>query len=250
MSFGNFPLFNFFQQPDSGVRPLKSSIDSTTYSFILNDNAKTGTIADFNWFYPYANEAFPVSWLNPAVPNNRISLLTDSFDNGIFPFGLRYATVSSSVSGKQQGNSDYPLINLGMNGVFFGKDDFYSFLNINTSGRLEASPPDINAFYFGMTGSIFGVGGEGFGIYPAFTGKFQGITIYSYVRSSFSGKIEGITFDGANHNLDFSGNFHPVLNDEITGYNVGVVETVIPFDFDDSCSLNYGITAITVSTNS
>ena len=197
-----------------------------------------------------------MSWLNPAVPNNRISLLTDSFDNGIFPFGLRYATVSSSVSGKQQGNSDYPLINLGMNGVFFGKDDFYSFLNINTSGRLEASPPDINAFYFGMTGSIFGVGGEGFGIYPAFTGKFQGITIYSYVRSSFSGKIEGITFDGANHNLDFSGNFHPVLNDfsqidyEITGYNVGVVETVIPFDFDDSCSLNYGITAITVSTNS
>ena len=144
MSFSIFPLFSFFQQPNTGV--LVPNYDST---IALGENGRSGTVADFNWYYPYANTNVPLNvvatWPNTPVYN----IFTDSSTNG-----LTYPRISNAMSGDIVGNKNYFSVGNSFIGVVSpkGLDAFQSFNSF--SGLVTGKTPDAQIFSSIVSGSF------------------------------------------------------------------------------------------------
>jgi hypothetical protein len=184
MSFGTFTLFNFYQQPNTGVTPLRSSLSAEDINSIVNGLGRPGKVADFNWPFPYAGTNIPVQLIEGGGALFTVPLLSDS------DIGLRHAFVESIFYGSFTGQIEYNYYKVGLSGEFFPQDKDFNFYRVGFSGVSTGSPPDINQHLTIVSGNIIGGQQDNSVSIFLFSGKFDDDSPeISYLNDIFSGKV-------------------------------------------------------------
>jgi len=244
MSFGAFSLFSFFQQPNTGIIP--TSLNSS----ILNaGNGASGTIADFNWYYPYGGTIILDALLNS---HSRFGFYIWADSYGAVVEGLHYTTVSTAFSGNFGANSD---------SVFFG-DKFYgtiypqlkdniinytSFSGLQTGVHYD-SISEYNLFSGKLTGESFDI----IFCLVGFSGDISSNADPMYFNTQFSGNINHYDIESISFNNEVSGRFWPLNQDSgqivfsFLGYSIGTGLYVIPFSGNDSGNLSFSLVGYSV----
>lgn len=140
MSFGTFNLFNFFQQPNTGIIPARNSYDVET---IVEGHGNSGAASEMNWSFPYAGTRIPFEIVEGGGGIFQIRLFSDS------DIGLRLARISTLTSGQIREDIDKSSSSITSSGQFFPKDTDTDTSFILFSGIVTGSPPDspLNSIY-------------------------------------------------------------------------------------------------------
>ena len=118
MSFGSFNLFNFFQQPNTGRFPTTQAAQNNLGYIVSGGNGQSGTVADFNWYFPYAFEKVPFEVIAAQGVAFEFPLLSDSIVAPNVGIGLHYGTVTVAPSGEFYGDINTIGISVGLSGDF------------------------------------------------------------------------------------------------------------------------------------
>jgi len=190
MSFGAFSLFSFFQQPNTGIIP--TSLNSS----ILNaGNGASGTIADFNWYYPYGGTIILDALLNS---HSRFGFYIWADSYGAVVEGLHYTTVSTAFSGTGE-SFDIIFCLVGFSGDISSNADPMYF-NTQFSGNINHYDIESISFNNEVSGRFWPLNQDSGQIVFSFLGYSIGTGLYVI---PFSGNDSG--------NLSFS----------LVGYSVG-----------------------------
>lgn len=254
MSFGAFGLFNFFQQPNVRTGILPSLVDAGVQSIIFGpeDNQRSGTVADFNWYYPYAGTNYSLDLLIAPKQYHWIPLNADLFTGG--SLGIRF---SNAVSGDLLGKSDvnrlssqiyaylspqktgeYNISSL-FSGLISGSHSNFISLDYNWSGRISGLEKDNEFFSSLLSGALGGAGSS------------------SLIDSLFSGVIYEQSTGNIGFQNAFSGVFFPMTNDYLHSLSFGIesitagenARIITISSGSVISSLNFDIINITTSNN-
>lgn len=226
MSFGTFNLFNFFQQPNVKTGELPQITDENK-AIIAGDNGASGTVADFNWFFPYAKTSILYGLINSPKSFFVFPLYADSNELAENRHGVWYSKIGVSSSGSFGGKKEVAEVfssffgsisperteNLTSNCISSG--EFFS----NNSGLV-----DLNNFF---TGQIISGHANELGYSATFSGDIWSAGDYVLAQILVSGRIIPSTGNSCQQANLFSGNFTPTYKDStsiyyaITGYNIG-----------------------------
>jgi hypothetical protein len=209
MSFGSFNLFGFYQQPGKGGQTFPTNLTIEQKQLVIEGgNNKAGTVADFNWFFPYAGEVVPLQIIEGAGGAFQTTLFTDS------SAGIRYPTVSANLSGTLYGDFDFTNSSLVMSGNYFPQDTDFSTVNVVLSGLITGSNPDIISNSIVLSGLLSGITFDQSIISTIISGAVIDGSPHQFDLSpKFSGFFSGDASDFAAISINLSGKFFPLNND-------------------------------------
>lgn len=225
MSFQTFNLFNFFQQPNSGKHKILSPQEK---SIAINPEVNnSGAVADFNWFFPYANKIIPNAVILGGFP---ILLYSDSYEPPIQ--GARYIKSEIDLSGTFFKDIHKVFSNLSFSGTFFPKDFNEQENKIYISGSITGSPPDKNLFKLNISGDVLDVKYDYNYLNNHISGSiFNSNVDFPSIKLIFTGIIESGNIDSQIFKNKISGSFFPLYND-VSNLNYSLSEYTFGINFE------------------
>jgi len=249
--YGTFTLFNFYQQPNTGIFRDPKTVDQLTNPSSFN--YKSGEVADFNWFFPYASTLTPNQFIQnfgkPGI-NFRYDLLTDSVYSG-----TRFPSVQISSSGYLYKDSNKSSFLIGFSGSTSPKASEFSSGSINISGSVKNSQPDIFSYKEIISG-LFNSGNKDICLNKnVFSGYFYKNEPKTIQQINISGSFNPGYFDNFYFNSVFSGRFFPGFNDDSSisynfySFSVGQnnINVVTESISDEVSSITYQFSSYSVS---
>jgi hypothetical protein len=235
MSFGSFNLFGFYQQPGKGGQTFPTNLTTEQKQLIIEGgNNKAGTVADFNWFFPYADEIVPLQIVEGAGGAFQITLLSDS------SLGIRYPIVSTNLSGSLYGDYDFYSSKTAMSGNFFPMDADFSTAKVVLSGLITGNIPDLISNSVILSGLLSGVVFDQNILYTVLSGSIiDGAPNQINLIPRFSGFINADLPDFPLISTNLSGKFFPLNNDysniqcSIESYSAGINYDYTGITFED-----------------
>lgn len=238
MSFGTFTLFNFFQQPNTGRTPPRNSYD---VGAILDSASHSGTVADFNWTFPYAGNAVPFPIVEGGGGLFQLKLFSDS------EVGLRPASVYQTFSGEFEGKVERFFLGDSISGDFVPKDTDNSYTQITISGLISGSPIDISVGYLTFSGDFRKDNPDKSYSFITFSGSVDNNESQPFsIISQVSGLIESGNQERPYFTLGFSGGFTPTHSDicnvsysflSFSGVSGKIISGI---NIEDECNVKYG----------
>jgi len=209
MSFGSFNLFGFYQQPGKSGQTFPTNLTTEQKQLVIEGgNNKAGTVADFNWFFPYAGEVVPLQIIEGGGGAFQTTLLTDS------SAGIRYPTVSANLSGSLFGDFDFSNSRLVMSGNYFPQDSDFSTVAVVLSGLITGNNPDIVSNSIFLSGLLSGITFDQNIVSTIISGSvINGSPHQCDLSPKFSGFFSGDNLDFAAISNNLSGKFFPLNND-------------------------------------
>ena len=218
MSFGSFNLFNFYQQPNTGIFPT-APLTTLQIATVQGGNEASGTVADFNWYFPYASSDVE-GRIPPAIfegGGTPIHLLSDS------ELGLHYGVVVSSVSGNILGNADTTSMVFTFSGNAEPVITGYQSHVVIFSGDTKGSLINFQNILTTTSGNFLNFDSDQSNIYTLISGNIYQDVNLNFVYLSYSGNIISGKIDVTSINLHLSGNCYPVNGDNYN-LNYGLVQ--------------------------
>lgn len=248
MSFQTFNLFNFFQQPNTGKHKILDTNEINTATS-PTENTK-GAVADFNWFFPYANKIIPNAIILGGSP---FPLFSDAYETseieGESVFGVRHPKVKINLYGDFYKDINKASVRISFLGYLFPKDLHEQNINLFISGLVSGEPPDIISSEFNLSGQTLEAKHEYYNINIKNSGDFLKI-FYDFpdIKIDFSGIIESGNIDFPIVENKISGIFSPIykdfseieyyLSDFYTGKGFGYIDRVFE---DEISNLTYSL---------
>ena len=218
MSFGSFSLFGFYQQPNTGT--FKTNLSSEEKDLIVfGGNGRDGTIADFNWYFPYAEQEGLIPYEIVLGAGGAYKILLHSDDDFL---GARYAKLNLALSGDVYGDRNSSITYCTFSGEFFPKDKDAYNTSIGISGSTTGSPFDYGQTLIGISGDISSGNIDVSRFDLMLSGAIIGKTHSYNLNIPFSGNFTGDMIELPRINLIISGNFIPVYSDV----------SILSYDFD------------------
>jgi hypothetical protein len=261
MSFGAFNLFNFFQQPNfrTGSYPTVVNNEANQSLIISGGNERSGTVADFNWFFPYVGTNYFESLIIRSREYENVYLMADSYySRGLGYYGLRFATASNSFSGKFIPAREVNFIQSEWHGASSPLERESSSNYTSFSGEASGLTPEKAFFNSQFSGSYSGIQPESEKIWTIFSGAVKSGGERKWIKTEFSGKIGSGHIDAYAITSIFSGKFIPSISDtvssisfEITNLEVATngVQYIYITTGDTESSITYEITSVSTDTN-
>lgn len=214
MSFGAFSLFNFYQQPNvkTGEHPILNTPELKGY-VLTGENGRSGTVADFNWFFPYATTNYIDNILDiGAAGYGIVNVLSDaySFFGGQ---GLNFATLDTTFSGNFSPVGETNVIQSFFYGAIDPQVNDYGLAYASYSGLISGWEKDTQYFSSVFSGLISGKPKDIFGIDSSFSGKFISGGETHIISNKISGEIGGCKPDASQCFCSFSGKIIPSNSD-------------------------------------
>lgn len=225
MAFGVFPIFNFYQQPNSGATGGPwPEITPENSGVVFGDNGKSGTVADFNWYYPYAGTNYDLFLLRAGKEFHRMDSYADSAQ-----LGVGSLTPISLFSGKIGGEGDRSFVTTSWEG-FISPQDVGQFSGQSLfSGLITGNPLPKMEFLYLFSGKMSGQNYDRPTIYSLMSGYFKATGNWCFINSACSGIIKGTAPDSETWFTSFRGKVTPV--------------------FGSSGSISYGFDSFSTSTD-
>jgi hypothetical protein len=215
MSFGTFTLFNFYQQPNTGKVPERSSLSDPEIDSIIHGHGVSGAIADFNWKFPYAGTLTPYAVVQGGGAGFQIPIYSDS------DIGLRHGFITLNFSGEFAGSVDQSSNSFLFSGDIFPSYQDVGSSNLSFSGEITGCPIEYGDCIILTSGQFTG-DAPNLGFYVL---TFSGIQTpdkseNSTIKNLFSGYMIREAKEEASSSIGFSGSFFPVSEDSsMISYN-------------------------------
>lgn len=248
MAFGVFPIFNFYQQPNSGATggPLPE-ITTENSGVIFGENGKSGTIADFNWYYPYAGTNYDLFLLKAAKEYHRMESYADAFESGVGSI-----TPISLFSGKFRADGDRTSLTTSWEGFISPQN--LDWLNWNSafSGLVTGNPAPKLEFLYLFSGKMSGQNYDAPTISSTLSGSLKATGDRCFINSQYSGIISGIVPDTQTWFTAFSGKIIPLSSDiaslsyEFNSFGTGRNARIQIRSGQSEASISYSISEITI----
>lgn len=239
MSFQTFNLFGFYQQPNTGSFPPPDSFDE---NFVISGgNQRSGTAAEFNWFFPYAESLVPIQVIKGGIVPSPIKLFSDS------DIGARHPFFNINLSGRLFEDFNLSKSEVFISGNFIPKDADETSSTIVFSGLINPDKPDLNSSYILISGDIFDPKSQNTFIITNISGEVLNSNIdFFNTKTIISGIITGDSIDFPIVKITVSGKFFKSYFDEsnlnyiFSGYSIGKNYEVIKSEFEDNIQeINY-----------
>ena len=250
MSFGSFNLFNFFQQPNTGRFTTTQEAQNNLGFILSGGNGQTGTVADFNWYFPYAFEKVPVEVISAQGVAFEFPLLSDSIVAPNVGIGLHWGTVTVAPSGDFFGDYNTMGISVGMSGDFQPLVSNSLGMYPVISGNFADFPTGFFANIVTITGNVVKDNLEQASISMSFSGDFWADYNFGLINITESGNMVKDNLQPTRIQINMSGAFKSFLSDR---YNMnyafsgvysaasGVIITAYSGVFYDSSNVSYAL---------
>ncbi len=209
MSFSSFNLFNFYQQPNTGIFPIQQTVD---VALVNGGNAASGTIADFNWYFPYATND-PLGRIPPAIFEGGFTLpiLSDS------DIGLHYGTINSSFSGNFLGTLDKTSMVFAFSGSWEPVITGFQNQVVIISGDTRGALIDVQSDHIIVSGNFLGFDADQSKCILTISGNIYQDFNINFIKLCNSGNIISGIIESCKNVTTLSGNFYALYGD---GYNI------------------------------
>jgi len=244
----SFSIFNFYQQPNTGSYPILP-LSPTQIDIIEGDNGTSGTVADFNWYFPYVPQIIPYPIVEGRGIGDVINLQSDGISEIAGEIGLHFGTVTIASSGNfwgdynplgtliQMSGGFQPLVSSSIGQLFLMSGDIFGFptgtvdIAISVTGNLVQDNPNYANSFVLISGDFWG--DYNFGeIFVSKSGNFVADNVNSVgVHTTFSGDFKPLLSDTCFVNYGFS-------NTYMSATGIFIIETGILFS--DYSNLSYG----------
>lgn len=209
MAFGVFPIFNFYQQPNTGATggPLPE-ITAENSGIVFGDNMRSGTVADFNWYYPYAKTNYNEFLLRASKVFHIFEIWADAALTGVGS-----VDVNSSFSGKFGATGNVNTFSTKWEGFItpMDKNEFTWWSNF--SGQISGKETPRVTFTSIYSGLTTGQNYDRPTILSKMSGKLGATGNRCFINSAYSGIISGIVPDAVTWVTSFSGKITPLSSD-------------------------------------
>lgn len=235
MDFNALNFFNYYQQPNTGHFPSKENLDVV---LAVHSNNRSGTVADYNWYFPYAGRNVPYQVIEGA--GFRVLLLSDTL-------GLKYARLSMGLSGNFIGDYDSNHLFTRFSGVFLPMESDYSSLSMGLSGVLSGAYFDLSNNFILLSGNFSSGNFDIPSILCAASGNFIGDYDFYSIKNTVSGNFTGQDKENAMIKNSVSGNFFGISDDlcnlsyDLSGYYTRQNYNTIRTSGEDIANISYGL---------
>jgi len=249
MSFQTFNLFNFFQQPNTGIVPIRES-----RPFIpTGEGLYSGRIADFNWPFKYSDTATPYQIYRAGkfeiLIYSDAETIIDEFKN-LRLTGIRRPIISDNISGKFYKDVFKYFFDLDINGKVFPHSQQFNSCNLILTGLISGSPFQKDIFKTIVSGEFKKNEPDLNKIYSNLSGDFFEDKNNNFFGINFSGELTGNKFEQNINKIEISGLFFPfesdvaAINFFVTGYETGKnTARILAEKTGEITSLNYYISS-------
>ena len=257
MSFGSFNLFNFFQQPNSGALATGAlpPITDVNKDKVVGLNDRSGAVADFNWYYPYANTRYSLDLLFNSQGHVPFYLNSDFYFSGSIS-GLNYLNLQSSISGKIEGNGNIGIFSTSFSGKTNPQRSESGLFQSTFSGEISEAPGSRSFGSTVFSGLVLKAEKDENRFSSKFSGSLLGAGDFiNVVNTSFSGIINKTTADVPFFSSSFSGKMIPLSQDNasisFSLFSGGVVKGKVLWRYgsgsSEMSSISYGISSVSIS---